>query len=213
MSRFPMRTFQQDAILKRLSEGLVALEVSNVKTLTTEQCNKLQCGDVVVKKDSMGEHAYVVTFKSDTGMCLTYSDASVVETQSYDKTDNAWVYNSEDKIDITNTKPLYFHPIAIGLTSKYYLTMIIINNDSTPFTRETFIAYLKAQTGRFLVNGAYYDASFYLSPSYVQKATDTMYLIGIDSTGTGHTSTANTISFDTIVSGSSTFEDEVNKIN
>lgn len=96
MSRFPMRTFQQDAILKRLADGLVALEVSNVKTLTTEQCNKLQCGDVVVKKDSSGEHAYVVTFKSDTGMCLTYTDASVVETQSYDKVSSEWVYNSED---------------------------------------------------------------------------------------------------------------------
>ena len=97
MSRFPMRTFQQDAILKRLSDGLVALEVSNVKQLTTEQCNKLQCGDVVVKVDSSGEHAYVVTFKSDSGMCLTYTDASVVETQSYDLVDDAWVYNSEDK--------------------------------------------------------------------------------------------------------------------
>ena len=97
MPRFPMRTFQQDAILKRLADGLVALEVSNVKTLTSEQCEKLQCGDVVVKKDSSGEHAYVVTFKSDSGMCITYMDASVVETQSYDKVGNEWVYNSEDK--------------------------------------------------------------------------------------------------------------------
>ena len=35
--------------------------------------------------------------KDDTGMCLTYADASVVETQSYDYTEGHWVYNSEDK--------------------------------------------------------------------------------------------------------------------
>ena len=30
-------------------------------------------------------------------MCITYHDASVVETQSYDKVGDNWVYNSEDK--------------------------------------------------------------------------------------------------------------------
>lgn len=106
MSRFPMHTFQQDAILARLSEGLVALEVTNVKSLTDEQCNKLQCGDVVVKKTGEQEHAYVVTFKQDkTGMCLTYTDASVVETQSYDYVGGHWVYNSEDKANLGDELP------------------------------------------------------------------------------------------------------------
>ena len=80
-----------------LSDKVVALEVSNVKSLSSEQCENLKCGDIVVKKDASGEHAYKVTFKSATGMCITYHDAYCVETQSYDKIDGVWTYNSEDK--------------------------------------------------------------------------------------------------------------------
>ena len=58
----------------------------------------MRCGDYLVKKDASGEHAYKVTFKKEgVGMCLTYMDASVIETQSYDYVDGEWVYNSEDK--------------------------------------------------------------------------------------------------------------------
>ena len=81
----------------RSNMPLYVLEVSNVKTLSNAQIDLLRCGDYLVKKDASGEHAYKVTFKSDTGMCITYHDASVVETQSYDKIDGVWTYNSEDK--------------------------------------------------------------------------------------------------------------------
>ena len=81
----------------RSNMPLYVLEVSNVKTLSNAQIDLLRCGDYLVKKDASGEHAYKVTFKSDTGLCLTYHDASVVETQSYDKIDGVWTYNSEDK--------------------------------------------------------------------------------------------------------------------
>lgn len=81
----------------RSNMPLFVLEVSDVKALSNSQIDLLRCGDYLVKKDASGEHAYKVTFKSDTGMCLTYHDASVVETQSYDKVDGNWVYNSEDK--------------------------------------------------------------------------------------------------------------------
>ena len=90
MSRFPMHTFQQDAILARLSEALVALEVSNVKQLTNEQCEKLQCGDIVVKKDSAGEHAYLVAYKKNDEMALVYCDVHNTEEVYYEKHDNAW---------------------------------------------------------------------------------------------------------------------------
>ena len=81
----------------RSNMPLFVLEVDNVKTLSNSQIDLLRCGDYLVKKDVSGEHAYKVTFKSDTGMCITYHDASVVETQSYDKIDGVWTYNSEDK--------------------------------------------------------------------------------------------------------------------
>ena len=103
----------------RSNMPLFVVETDNVKALSNSQIDLLRCGDYLVKKDASGEHAYKVTFKSDTGMCLTYMDASVVETQSYDKVDGNWVYNSEDKSDLpinvedASFKPLYCHPISL----------------------------------------------------------------------------------------------------
>lgn len=82
----------------RSNMPLFVVECNNVKTLSNSQIDLLRCGDYLVKKDASGEHAYKVTFKSDTGMCITYTDADCVETQSYDKIDGVWTYNSEDKI-------------------------------------------------------------------------------------------------------------------
>lgn len=81
----------------RSNMPLFVVECSDVKALSNSQIDLLRCGDYLVKKDASGEHAYKVTFKSKTGMCITYHDASVIETQSYDKVGDNWVYNSEDK--------------------------------------------------------------------------------------------------------------------
>ena len=81
----------------RSNMPLFVVETNDVKALSNSQIDLLRCGDYLVKKDASGEHAYKVTFKSDTGMCITYMDAYCVETQSYDKVDGNWVYNSEDK--------------------------------------------------------------------------------------------------------------------
>lgn len=71
--------------------------VNNITSIDGDTLSSLKAGDIVLKNDSTGKHAYVVSFKKDgTGICLTYTDASVVETVSYDFTDNAWVYNSTD---------------------------------------------------------------------------------------------------------------------
>lgn len=64
--------------------------VANPESLTSEQCEALRIGDVVIKSDSTGSHAYKVSFKSSTGMCLTYSDAENVETIAYDKENGSW---------------------------------------------------------------------------------------------------------------------------
>lgn len=79
-----------------VANGTIKANVSNVKELTNDVINNLRCGDVVLKEDSSGKHAYLVSFKSDSGLCLTYCDASCVETQSYDKVGDNWVYNSQD---------------------------------------------------------------------------------------------------------------------
>ena len=62
----------------------------------------IECGDVLVKTTTGEEHSYRVSYKkANTGICLTYVDASVVETVSYDYTDGAWVYNSTDSTPLT----------------------------------------------------------------------------------------------------------------
>lgn len=83
------------------------VKVADVKNIDGTIIEQLKCGDIVIKEDASGEHAYVVTFKSETGMCMTYADASVVETQSYDKVDDEWVYNSEDKMNINSFEQIY----------------------------------------------------------------------------------------------------------
>lgn len=84
------------------AKKLYHLEVANMTELTSSQCESLECGDIVLKKDSTGKHAYLVSFKKDkVGMCITYTDASVVETVSYDCVEGVWTYNSTDVTHIT----------------------------------------------------------------------------------------------------------------
>lgn len=77
--------------------------VDNIKAISGDILSKLKAGDIVLKNTNGQLHAYNASFKKNgEGICLTYTDASVVETQSYDYTDGAWVYNSEDKVNLVN---------------------------------------------------------------------------------------------------------------
>lgn len=79
------------------------VDTEDITTLSDEVCNALKCGDMINKVDSTGKHSYRVSYKKDeVGMCLTYSDASCVETISYDYTAGHWVYNSKDVTTIEN---------------------------------------------------------------------------------------------------------------
>ena len=81
----------------RTNQTIAMLVVASMVTLTTSQINTLSAGDIVLKKDVSGYHAYIVSYKKEgTGICLTYTDASCVETVSYDLVDGEWVYNSTD---------------------------------------------------------------------------------------------------------------------
>lgn len=82
----------------RSNMPLFVLECSDITKLTDGQIDLLHCGDYLVKKTGKQRHAYKVTYKEDKkGICLTYHDASTVETVSYDYTGGHWVYNSTDK--------------------------------------------------------------------------------------------------------------------
>lgn len=75
--------------------------ITDITKLTNGQCEALECGDIVIKNTGNQKHSYRVSYKEDKhGMCLTYCDASVVETVSYDYTEGNWVYNSTDSTPI-----------------------------------------------------------------------------------------------------------------
>lgn len=78
------------------SDLAVKITVGSIDHITSEDLSSLECGDIVCKEDSTGKHAYVVSYKSEEGICLTYTDASIVETVSYDYTGGEWIYNSTD---------------------------------------------------------------------------------------------------------------------
>lgn len=84
--------------------GEPALVVENITALTNAQAEALKAGDVVVKVTGNMKHAYKVTFRNDTGMCITYADAENVETVSYDKIEGTWTYNSTDITPISNQR-------------------------------------------------------------------------------------------------------------
>lgn len=76
------------------------IDVNDIKALTNAQCEALRAGDIVNKVDGTGKHAYRVSFKNATGMCLTYSDCENVETVAYEKTNDNWAWDSTDVTSI-----------------------------------------------------------------------------------------------------------------
>ena len=91
--------------LRQIYNSLATKDVSteSITEMTDEQLDKLQVGDTVAKKTGTAEHLYTVTYKDaeNGGLCLTYMDASVVETVSYDHTESGWAYNSTDTTPLT----------------------------------------------------------------------------------------------------------------
>ena len=200
------------------------VKVADVKNIDGAIIEQLKCGDIVIKEDASGEHAYVVTFKSESGMCMTYTDASCVETQSYDKDGDDWVYNSEDKSILpvnepnASFKPIYCHPIYIsssegeGGSKESRLQFLIFNNDPTPFTLTTFINYMK---GLMDSNDARFSCNGYFKNENTIYCAYSCFKIGANYSIYGNNLTAEnprgSILLDSITYG--TLEDGVNKIN
>ena len=89
-------------ILAVIASAATPIEVADITALTNDQLDALNVGDKVAKKTGTAQHLYVVSYKDaeNGGLCLTYTDASTVETVSYDHTESGWAYNSTDKTNI-----------------------------------------------------------------------------------------------------------------
>lgn len=87
------------SILSAIAAVAAPIEVDDITALTGEQLDALEIGAKVAKKTGTAKHLYVVSYKDaeNGGLCLTYTDASTVETVSYDHTESGWAYNSTDK--------------------------------------------------------------------------------------------------------------------
>lgn len=90
-------------ILSELAVVAAPTEVTDITALTGAQLDALEVGAKVAKVTGKQKHLYSVSYKGEgigEGLCLTYVDASTVETVSYDHTADGWAYNSTDKTNI-----------------------------------------------------------------------------------------------------------------
>lgn len=90
-------------ILVALANGAVAVEVEDITDIDGAILDELNVGDKVAKITGKQKHLYQVSYKGEgagEGICLTYVDASTVETVSYDRTESGWDYNSTDTTSI-----------------------------------------------------------------------------------------------------------------
>lgn len=101
MGKFYGRRMVPEYLIKKLEKGPFKLTTDgSIKDLTTDEINELKAGDIVLKTTGNQKHAYIVSYKEEgQGICLTYTDASCIETVSFDYTGGEWVYNSTDIVN------------------------------------------------------------------------------------------------------------------
>lgn len=90
-------------ILSEIAGSAVAVEVEDITDIDGDILDALKCGDKVAKVTGKQRHLYNVSYKGEgvgEGICLTYVAAGLIETVSYDFTDDGWAYNSTDKCTI-----------------------------------------------------------------------------------------------------------------
>lgn len=77
--------------------ALYEVDNDEIESLPQELLEALDCGDVIIKRTGSQKHLYRVSYKEyGKGICITYSDASCIETISYDCVDGVWTFNSKD---------------------------------------------------------------------------------------------------------------------
>ena len=97
---------------------IAKIEVADITQLTSEQCEALNCGDIVVEKweDEEGEAseeyvAYTVAYKTDSALGLITATVNGNSAFYYVKEDDTWALDEEINKEIT---PVYANPELEG---------------------------------------------------------------------------------------------------
>ena len=134
------------------------------------------------------------------------------------------------RIDVANingeanpsVKPIYFHPIEMHNYSgvngyDLYLSMMVLNNSPTAFTKSTLKTFLKSiDEAKWLLTGALCKSADgkYLSPAYAYNYSGTLYIYGVENTGAIWESSNHPVTLEEVLDSANTqFSDGVNKIN
>ena len=116
---------------------------------------------------------------------------------------------------VENAKPIYVHPITIlgsGPSASNRLTCLIFNNDDTPFTKESFISFVKALSqqvegniSRIMTSGSWISGEVIYPVAYIFSNDGGTVNVTYASSSTGIEGFIN--------DNSTSFNDGVNKIN
>ena len=99
-NKIVLEEFTLDGIVVDITLSYV---VTDIEDIPQSILANLKAGDTVLKQDATGKHTYLCSYKKDDeGLCLTYTDASVVETVSYDLVDSVWTFNSTERYFFTS---------------------------------------------------------------------------------------------------------------
>lgn len=169
---------------RHIKQGDVYIETGDITNLDGSDIDKLGVGDVVVKMTGSMKHGYMVTYKQDKhGICLTYVDASCVETISYDYIGNQWIYNSKDVTIFDNL--IKANPVLAGtegnLTSidikgnKYKVSTVEPNVATTSDTPTINSLGIDGLPYKLPIQPLYYHKVVFSASILVDNITQTLY--------------------------------------
>lgn len=156
------------------------IDVEDITAISSSILQNLKGGDIIRKVDSTGKHSYFCSFKKDgTGLCLTYTDASVVETVSYDKSGSNWVYNSTDITELGGGgggTQLYKHSVNITYMDgevQLAKTFEIITDSASQFEKLTSGGPPRISSAGNIIS---FDKALLMISYYNQKSIGTYYI-------------------------------------
>lgn len=125
-----------------------SIEVEDIENMTSEQCEALKAGDVVIDKNDNGDFTHIVTLKGEDVLELTYIDNTECATVSYSKTEEEWACEGTEVTELGSggEDKKYLHMIYIHAGSCDYIdvNLNLTISRAEPFTdNEDFNGWLR----------------------------------------------------------------------